>query len=169
MISFDIGQTRFYYRAAGIFLHEGHVLLCTVEGLDFWFIPGGRCEAMETSVDAVVREVREELDVEARAERLVWVVENFFTHAGQSAHELGLYYLMALPPGSLLLDIGGTFHGDEHGERMTYRWFPLDALEQTRIYPIFLRTVLQHTPAKIQHIVNVDDKEEDSCIARITG
>jgi len=45
------------------------------------------------------------------------------------------------------------------GERMTYRWFPLDALEQTRVYPIFLRAALRHIPDTVQHIVNVDDKE----------
>jgi len=168
MISFDIEHVRFHYRAAGVFLREGHVLLCTVEGLDFWFIPGGRCEAMETSADAVAREVREELGMEARVGRLLWVVENFFTHAGKSAHELGLYYLMALPPDSLLLDTGRTFHGDEHGERMTYRWFPLDELERTRVYPIFLRAALQHIPDAIQHIVNVDNKEEDTAITAYT-
>ena len=168
MISFDIGQTRFHYRAASVYLHRGHVLLCTVEGLDFWFIPGGRCEAMETSADAVVREMGEELGVEARVERLLWVVENFFTHAGQSFHEVGLYYLMALPPDSPLLNISRVHEGDEHGERMTYRWFPLDELERTRVYPIFLREALPRIPNAIQHIVNVDDKEGDTAVTVYT-
>lgn len=167
MITFDLPAARFTYRVAGIFRHADHVLLCTIEGLDFWFVPGGRCEAMETSQDAIVREMREELGVDTRVERLLWVVENFFTHAGRAHHELGLYYLMTLPPGSPLLATEATFYGDEGGQRITCRWFPLDELERTRIYPMFLRTALRHIPDTIEHVINHDSKDEDSAIVRI--
>ena len=169
MITFDLPTARFSYRVAGIFWHDEHVLLCTVEGLDFWFMPGGRCEAGERSADAVRREIREELGVDAQIERLVWVVETFFTHAGTSHHEIGLYYLMDVPLGSPLRNVTEEFFGVEQGLRLTCRWFPLDQLEHTPIYPVFLRTALQHIPTTIQHIVNVDSTDHDEATVIVQG
>jgi 8-oxo-dGTP pyrophosphatase MutT (NUDIX family) len=169
VITFDLPAARFSYRVAGIFQQAQHALLCTIAGLDFWFMPGGRCEAGERSADTVMREMREELGLDARVERLVWVVENFFTHAGMSYHEIGLYYLMSVPLDSPFLDIAKTFYGDEHGQRLTCRWFPLGELERMPIYPVFLRTALQHIPATIQHIVSVDGKDHDEATVIVQG
>ncbi len=78
MITFDADRARFNYRIVAIIRHDDHVLLCQEEGQDFWFMPGGRAELLEPSTETVVREIREELGVEAHVERLVWIVENFF-------------------------------------------------------------------------------------------
>ena len=51
----------FNYRVAGIALSEGRLLLHTSDRDDFWSLPGGRCEFGETSAEALVREMREEL------------------------------------------------------------------------------------------------------------
>lgn len=169
MITFDLPAVRFSYRVAGIFQHAEHVLLCTVEDVDFWFVPGGRCEAGETSADTIVREMREELDVDMRVERLVWIVENFFAHAGMAHHEIGLYYLMALPLDSPLRDTTATFCGNEQGLRLTCRWLPFDQLERRPLYPVFLRTALQHIPATIQHIVNVDSTDSNEATVVVQG
>ncbi|WKA58121.1 NUDIX domain-containing protein [Planococcus shenhongbingii] len=47
-----------------------------------WALPGGRAQMLENSKACVQRELREELDVEveAEAERMLWVTENFFTY-----------------------------------------------------------------------------------------
>lgn len=64
--------------AAAIIHHNGKIL-ATQRGYgdhkDGWEFPGGKIESGETAEEAVVREIREELAVVIRPERLVTTVE----------------------------------------------------------------------------------------------
>lgn len=102
------------YRVAGVCLRGRDLLLEHAPSEDFWALPGGRVELGETSVEALVRELDEELGVAAVPGRLLWVNENFFEQAGRPWHELGLYYLTALPAA------GWSATG-------RFAWHPLDA------------------------------------------
>jgi ADP-ribose pyrophosphatase YjhB (NUDIX family) len=53
---------------------------------------GGAIEFGERAVDAVVREIREELGVGVRDVRLLGVLENLFTLNGQPGHEIVFVY-----------------------------------------------------------------------------
>lgn len=64
--------------------------------------PGGGIEPGERSAEAVVRELREELGVEASAPRLLEVVEHLFTYAGRAVHEHVFVHRVALPAGVVL-------------------------------------------------------------------
>src|SRR5437762_3514141 len=97
MISFPLAGGLFNHRVVGVCIVDGHVLLHRSVNDDFWSLPGGRVELGEASSQAIVREMREELGLDARTERLLWVVENFFTHGDVSHHELGMYYLISIP------------------------------------------------------------------------
>ena len=160
MIAFNIGNARFNYRVAGVALHDDRVLLHYAPEDDFWFLPGGRCEILESSADTLRREMREELGVDVEIKRLLWVVENFFTWVdGTPFHELSFYYLVAIPPESSLHMHIGVFVGSEDAN---FRWYRLDELEGMRVQPAFLREGLRSLPDTIQHIVNIDSKEDDS-------
>ena len=102
MITFERDGSRFNYRVAGVALHEGAVLLHRAGHETFWTLPGGRCELLERSSDALRREMIEELGAEVEVDRLLWVVENFFEYNAMKGHEIGFYFLMrfiGLPPG----------------------------------------------------------------------
>ena len=167
MISFDTGLGAFNYRAAAVCIHEGHVLLHKFVGDDFWALPGGRVEFGETAECAVARELREELGAEQQphVERLLWVVENYFTHNDTLNHELGIYYLVSFAPHAAIYDITREHIGFEDGNhggpplKLIFRWFPLDTLAGERIYPTFLRERLRTLPAGVKHIVHVDPSE----------
>jgi ADP-ribose pyrophosphatase YjhB (NUDIX family) len=163
MISVDIQQAHFTYRVAGVCIEDGSVLLNQPEGGDFWFLPGGRAEIMESSEVALRREMREELGAFGDLEitRLLWVVENFFRNdKGQPEHELGLYYQVALLGQSALADKRQTFRSIDAGTTMLYRWFPLAALDALPLYPAFLKTGLHNLPSQMQHIIHTDSSEE---------
>jgi ADP-ribose pyrophosphatase YjhB (NUDIX family) len=159
MITFVIGDTRFVYRVAGVCLHDGHVLIHCFNGDErMWALPGGRVELLEPSVETLRREMREEIGVEVTIGRLLWVVENFFRwEDGRHAHELGLYYLMTLPPSCPLLDTSRTFERVEEGLLMHFRWLPLSEVEGLPLQPGFLRTRLRRLPEHVEHIVNLDE------------
>src|SRR5690349_19597386 len=95
---------RFNHRAVGVCADDGHVLLHRSVNDDFWSLPGGRIELGESSSQAIVREMREELGLDAHTERLLWVVENFFTHGNVSHHELGMYYLISFARDAAIYD-----------------------------------------------------------------
>ncbi len=156
MLSFERDGRRFNHRVVGVALHEGRVLLHRAEHDDFWALPGGRVEFMEPSAEALHREMQEELGVEVQVERLLWVLENFFVYRATEFHEVGLYYLMRLPPASPLLRVEGDFYGTEGDLTLIFRWFPLDTLETLPLYPTFLRDALLALPEQIIHLVHRD-------------
>jgi ADP-ribose pyrophosphatase YjhB (NUDIX family) len=153
VISFDLDQARFNYRVAAVVIDDGYLLAGQEVGGDFWFLPGGRCEIMESSHEAVKREIREEFAVDCEVVRLLWIAENFFRLAGTTFHEIGLYFLVSLPEGSPLLDKTETFHIDEAGIPFEARWFAFADLTGLNLVPAFLRIGVLDLPTNPEHLV----------------
>jgi ADP-ribose pyrophosphatase YjhB (NUDIX family) len=159
MIVLDAGAERFNYRVAGVAIHDGHVLLHRMPGVGFWALPGGRCEMGESSIDALRRELREELLVDIEIGQLLWVVENFFALNSRRFHELSLYFQVTLPPDCDWLDTNRTYDTVDTAENripLVFRWFPLAAIATTNLQPSFLRAALRDLPHVTQHIVHID-------------
>ena len=154
IIRIEQDGTVFNFRVAGVIRHGGRVLLHKAEGETFWSLPGGRVEMHENATLSLQREMLEELGVEVRVERLLWVAENFFEYLGKQFYELGFYFLVALPEDSPLTRHQEPFYGDEEGLVLTFQWFPLEELEKLNILPSFLSTGLAALPETTQHIVH---------------
>src|SRR5437868_10216651 len=150
MITFQQGNARFNYRVVAVLLRDNKVLLQTAGNIDFWVLPGGRCELGESAQEAIVREMSEELGEKIQIERLLWVLENFFDYEGKSWHEISFLFLASLPPGSPVYS-REEFTGQEPPDTtITFRWFALDALESIKLYPLFLPTALKQLPETTQ-------------------
>jgi ADP-ribose pyrophosphatase YjhB (NUDIX family) len=156
-IIFEKGGKRFTYRVVAVIVDGGYVLLQTAEMDDFWALPGGRCEMLESSRETLAREMGEELGVVVEIERLLWVVENFFQYQGKPCQEMGLYYLTDLPESSYLMDKGKSYKAKENEYDLVLRWFPLGELDDIRLYPEFLKVSLHSLPHTIEHIIIADD------------
>ena len=156
MITFDDGSFRFTNRVVGIALDRDRVLLHRTDDMTFWALPGGRAELLESSVESLKREMREEIDSDVEVERLLWLAENFFVYQGRSFHELGLYFLLTIPADSHILNLE-SFPGEEGETHLMFQWFPLDVLDRLPLYPTFLRDRLRSLPAGIEHIEHRDD------------
>jgi 8-oxo-dGTP pyrophosphatase MutT (NUDIX family) len=154
MITFRSDQTRFTYRIAGILIHRGHVLCQMADRQGFWFLPGGRAELGESAKETLFREMQEELGIDVKVERLVYIIENFFTHAGGSSeHEIALYFLMTAPDDAYLYQSLETFmHEDEMGNHLRFDWLPIARLEEFRLYPSVLQKLLREIPRYTVHI-----------------
>jgi 8-oxo-dGTP diphosphatase len=67
-------MTRPRARASAVVLRDGQILMVQIkdQGASWWCLPGGTIEAGETPEQAVVRELREELNVEAVPRRRLY-------------------------------------------------------------------------------------------------
>jgi ADP-ribose pyrophosphatase YjhB (NUDIX family) len=155
MITFDRDNIRFTNRIVGIAYDGDRVLLHRAASDDFWAMPGGRAELLETAAETLRREMREEINEDVEVERLVWIAENFFEYGPRSFHEIGFYFLMHLPADSPRRD-QPTFLGHEGDMPVYFEWHPVAALENLVLYPAFLRTGLKNLPASTVHIVHRD-------------
>jgi 8-oxo-dGTP pyrophosphatase MutT (NUDIX family) len=153
VISFATTQGHFNYRVAGVALDGGRVLVQGERAGSFWTLPGGRAEMLECSPATLRREMHEELGVDVAVGRLLWLVENFFEHAGTPYHELGLYYAMSLPADHPLAAAQGDFPGTERETPLIFRWQPLEALAGLPLLPAFLVDALASPPASTGHVV----------------
>ncbi len=140
----------FNYRVAAVLIHEGKLLAMKDERSPYYYLPGGRVKLGETAQAAVVRELREELGMDFRIDRPLWLNQGFFTEdvCGERFHELCLYFLMDVS-GTGLLNRGEIFHGAEKHHRQRFAWLPLEGLEKEYFYPIFLKKEIFHLPESL--------------------
>jgi 8-oxo-dGTP pyrophosphatase MutT (NUDIX family) len=121
---------------------RSRILLCRKRGLPFWMLPGGRIEAGEGSMDAVRRELREELGAEPKTIEFLWFIENLFENDGKAFHEHGLYFLC---------DLGGAFEhraefqGAEND--LLFAWAPKNMLATFDLRPRLLTRELMNIEA----------------------
>jgi 8-oxo-dGTP pyrophosphatase MutT (NUDIX family) len=153
MIAYTDGHFRFNYRSAGVFIHQGAVLLQQMIGRRLWILPGGRCERMETSQQTIIREVAEELQIEVETKRLLWIAEQFFHDRGLQFHELCFYYLLQPKSWHSILDQDEFHFAEPDGTHFRLRWFSLDKLTTLDLRPNFLIQGLQQLPKTTKHVV----------------
>jgi ADP-ribose pyrophosphatase YjhB (NUDIX family) len=174
MITFERDRSRFSTRAVAVIMDrdERRVLVSRATIDDSWALPGGRIEIGETSREAVVREMREELDVEVEVDRLLWVTEEFFEFAGLAWHGIAFYYLVRLPNDSPMYDREESSGIEEFVEdlfipehlraevnrlEMIFRWHNRERLHELVLYPRFLQDKLRVLPGTTEHIIRRGD------------
>ena len=137
----------FNLRVAAVISRGDQILLCTVDGLDYWFLPGGRIRFGEPSDAALARELAEELGHELPSGSLALVVENIFRKRSLE-HEVGLYYRLTWPSTLAPDDLDG---GIESGHR--FRWMPVRELGSVDFRPAGLIPVLPELTGTLRHVV----------------
>lgn len=145
-ISWQGAHGTFNLRVAAILTRGEEILLCTVEGLGYWFLPGGRVRFGEQAGVALARELAEEIGHQFSPGEPALVVENIY--GGDAIeHEIGLYYRLAWPAALDREDL----RGGEPGH--TFRWALAADLGSLRFEPARLVPVLQDPSGTLRHVV----------------
>lgn len=149
-ITFETEAGRFNYRVCAVLLDGERILAMHDERSPYFYLPGGRVRMGERAEDAVLREVREELGIEAGILRPLWLCQSFFNEdvAHVDYHELCLYFLLDIS-GTDLLSRGDRFRGPELRHVHDFEWLPFDRLREEYFYPLFLKTEIFHLPEQL--------------------
>ena len=138
-----IDSTVFGVRATALIVKDNRLFVIEDEGGCYTI--GGAIQVNETTEDAVVREVKEELGVTSTAGPLAFVVENHFEQAGIHYHNIEFHYLV-----DLLEDAPLTMQEDT--KSLPCRWLAIEALSTVDLKPAFLKTALPEWNGQLQHI-----------------
>lgn len=149
-ITFETEAGRFNYRVCAVLLDRGRILAMHDERSPYFYLPGGRVRMGERAEDAVLREVREELGIEARILRPLWLSQSFFNEdvVRVDYHELCLYFLVDASATDLLTR-GDRFRGPELRHVHDFEWLPFERLKDEYFYPLFLKTEIFHLPEQL--------------------
>ncbi len=142
----------FMYRVGGIAVHDEHLLVERNVMHGFCFVPGGRVEYGENAMEALAREVREELSEEVETGRLILVADNLFELDGHRFQEIALYFLIGFRRGSKILDRDGVSEGTNREPRSSgHHW---TRWEKANLLPAFLRERVRAIPQTPEYVVS---------------
>jgi ADP-ribose pyrophosphatase YjhB (NUDIX family) len=137
----------FKLRAGAIVHDRDRILLCAVDDLDGWFLPGGKVAYGETAAAAAVRELREEMQLELTAGELRLVTEDMLTLNGTLHQEVCFYYEFAWPDG-----LSPDAAQDAVELAHSFRWVRRADLGGVDLLPPHLRAYLTEDPPGLRHL-----------------
>lgn len=146
-ISFLAGNEKFNYRVCAVILNDGKILAMQDERSPYFYLPGGRVKLGETAEEAVIREIKEELNITARIIRPLWLNQGFFKEDvdGLQYHEICIYFLMDITHTDLLSN-GNRFFMREENHHHTFEWLNFEQLQHEYFYPLFIKREIFHLP-----------------------
>lgn len=153
-LSIMLGKERFNFRVGALIEYDGKVLLQKNDNLDFYNLPGGRVKIGESTLEAVKREIKEELDVEESNFELSHVLENFFTFDSKVTHELFFIYKLQLKKGHPLTSKNKISALDREEER-NY-WIKKEDTDNLKCMPIALHEVIN----KISNVITTSVEKD---------
>lgn len=123
--------------ARGIAIREGKVLLCRAKGGSSTYLPGGHIEFGEKGAEALVREIKEEMGLDATAGDMIGVVENAFIQKGKPHQEINLVYHLEFEP--MIASMMPT-HAME--DWIEFEWCEISRLEEKNLLPVEMRELV---------------------------
>ena len=153
-------EGEFKYRVVGILFDEqNRVLIQKVADNPFYCLPGGRVELGESSVEAVKRELEEELGFDVVVEKPLFFLENFFKRAsGKEVHEIGIFFKVT---STVAPKEDWELVENDKGilKTLRYKWVTLKELENEDLRPAFLKEKLLNLSEDFEQIVLRDGEE----------
>ena len=140
-VSVMIDNVKFNYRA-GLLIEKGNKVLVECNpAIDFVTLPGGRVQTLESSMDALKREIKEEMNIELDSERIKMraLIENFFEMDEKKYHEL--YFLYKLKVTSKDTEFKKDMKNID-SKASYYKWVKKEDLEKENLLPVVLRDLV---------------------------
>ncbi len=156
-ISFNTEEGKFNYRVSAVMIHDGRILAARGERAPYYYLPGGRVALHENAEQALLRELKEEMGIDATVVRPLWLCQSFFNEdvTKEQFHELCLYFLVDVSDTGIL-ERGEHFRMHERHHTHDFTWLPLESLRDTYIYPVFIRERILDLP---RHLTLIEEHQ----------
>ena len=153
-IKFNTDEGIFSVRVRALIINDGKLLAMHDERSPYYYLIGGKVEMNETAEEAILREVREELEINAEIIRPVFFAQNFYTDDfdKRKYHEIAIYYLLDVLKTDLL-SRGEKFVIHEGKHTLTFEWLDIGDLQDKYFYPNFIKTEVKNLPKQLKFIV----------------
>lgn len=145
---------KFKYRVAGIIVNNNKVLVNKYDK-DRFCLPGGYVEVGETSLEAIKREIKEELQININDAEYIGIIENFFTNfKGDKTHGLEFYYKINVSDGEIK-NIDMNYIENDKGTTVkhNFKWIPINELNLYNIVPSQINNIIQNNENNFHYIV----------------
>jgi len=139
----------FNYRVAFLIFKEDKILLHKSDE-EYWFTPGGRVKFRENSLDAVKREIKEEIQTESLEPQFAGSIENFFTMDGKDYHELMFVYKIISPKDIIIPNT------DYKGKEIISGWFSKEDINNIILKPTSFENRIFDFSEGTTHIIHQD-------------
>jgi len=146
-------ELNFKFRVSGIVFKDSKVLFVDMDDSGFLCLPGGYVELGETTEEACLRELNEEVGKKFKIEKYCGVIENFFRNKfNKDIHEISFYYVLTTNDELAATDFIIMENDKGNIVKLSFKWIDLKEIENYDIRPIFLKTILKNN-LTFNHIV----------------
>ena len=156
-VKFKEKEYSFHYRVVGVIVRDNKYLIQNILGKDYYVLPGGHVRIGESSEEALIREIKEELGIDIVREdfRLFCYHENIFERNGKIEHWVEQYYLV--DSGEKLGKESWSFvENDIDGVKtLNYIFVNKEELEKIDLKPLSVKKlIISEEFSGISHIVS---------------
>ncbi len=147
----------FKLRVCGIIKQDDKYLVSNCDNCEFYGFPGGHVTIGEHTDSAVIREVKEETNIDTEIIKLLATVQLFFKRDdGMPFHEICFYYLLK-PKQKIETKNFSLQENDKNVFRNhDFYWLTLDEFDNLDIRPSEMKNILKNNLER-QHITEVHD------------
>lgn len=155
-ILFKTDNAVFSYRAAGILIRDGKVLLQKPTNDTGYAFPGGHVAFGETNEETLIREFKEEIAADIKVNELKWVGELFFPWGERSCHQICLYYAVSLKYEAQIPLDRNFFSKDRLDNTefaLEFCWVDICTIENLEVYPTNAKKFIKDCSSDVKHFV----------------
>ncbi len=146
-LRFLVDGMKLNVRSGIIIIKDNKILLHKNDNKDNYCLPGGGVKFLESSEEAVIREIKEETNLDIKVDEFVTTIESLFEKDGIKFHEIYFIY-----KGSFIKDIDtNKIIKNVEGKPIKYGFVDLDKIEDYYILPVIIKDIIKN---KKSHIIN---------------
>ena len=158
MLDIDIKDEKgkFKLRVSGVIIKNKKLLVHESKRYVGFCLPGGHVELGESTIDAIKREMNEELKINVEIENLFCVNENIYDFDGKVNQEINYYYtlkpLEELPNEKFIVNEIDKGIPKEH----VFHWIDINDLEAKNFKPLHIAKLFEEDENSSNNVILTD-------------
>jgi len=150
-LRFLVDGMKLNVRVGIMIIKDNKILLHKNDNRDNYCLPGGGIKFLESSEDAIKREIKEETGLDIKVDEFVSTIENLFEHDGIKFHEIYFIY-----KGSFVEDVDTSkIINNIEDKPIKYGFVDIDRIDDYYILPVVIKDILKNNNS---HIINREIK-----------